>query len=431
MFNFLIKNGITSGSIKENDMEINCVWKKGKPVGLVEIKTSALIYKGKYIENNEICENAVIKYFQNNEFYEGSVINKNGIFTKHGTGKFTTKDLKIFSGIWENDVLSSGVMDSTVYKNLKYRYEGEFDILTPIKGIYYIDNLTFVGKILDTNVKYVIINGSVKYSKFKIEGIVTYPNGDTFEGILEDMKEIKGKKIYKNNDTLVEINGCLENGSYKDMYSAKYKSGCILDRKKDSYTFILPSATKICFDYIHHQKGFGKIYYSNNSSYIGIVKHNINVLKNGITEFSKDGRGIWNKNDGVIIETFFENDLIKNDSEVKETTATGEIFFYVWSNNSRNGEGYIQVGNFIKKVVWLNGNPIEDEIIVIPENLVCIKCPYCKNEECFEISKNKILKSDINENNVCYENPVNMTFPKCRHTFCETCILIVKQHSLP
>lgn len=433
MFNYLIKNGIIDGPVRENNRIIKCKWKKSKPIGIVEIKTPKIIYRGTYIEDNEICKYGSIEYIETNEFYEGSIINKNGDFIKHGYGKFVTNDLNSFSGIWDNDILHSGTNEILFNKNRIYKYIGEFENLKPTNGIYYIDDLTFVGEISGGNIKYIIKDGNINYPITKMKGIVTYPNGDIFEGVLENMKEIKGKRTYKNHETIIDIDGFLQNGSFKNLYTVRYKSGCIMDRKKSSYVFTLTDGVKISFDYIHDQKGHGKIIYSNNSSYEGIIKHNNNILRNGITKFSRDGKGIWYKNDGVVIDTTFENDLIKNVSEVKEKTATGETYFYTWIDGLRTGEGHIQVGRVIRKVIWLNGIPYEEKNEIIPTNLIHLRCPYCNNKDFFDISKNLILESDINDKNlckICYENPVNVTIPNCRHTFCTECLLIVKRNSL-
>jgi hypothetical protein len=57
------------------------------------------------------------------------------------------------------------------------------------------------------------------------------------------------------------------------------------------------------------------------------------------------------------------------------------------------------------------------------------KCPKCQEPKNFKMSDHKWCESDINPSNICgicYENPVNVSLPKCMHTFCSTCIPKIK-----
>lgn len=400
----------------QNNLTINGKPIKGNPKGEVNINFGTdCNYSGIYLNEDEKTDNGSIYYFDC--YYTGGVKRFNNIFIKHGYGKliFSVRKQSI-EGEWINGIISYGKL-----QNKNIIFEGEIkqqqDVFFSNKGIYFIDNAKI---------------------KFKDEtntyGIITYDNGNIFEGKIDNFMPTNGKKTYFEHPTFESISGEYYNGSFKNDFTINYKSGCILYEKRDDIKFKLPNGDILTGSKFFDTYRLNKIIYLNGSLYIGEIKYNKCLLQNGVIEYCKHGKGKWYKNDGTSIKTIFENDTIVNNSLVIETLEDDTKLTYIIIDSKRSGEGYIERNNLRYYVYWIDNEPYTSingtHINDLNKSCISINCSTCNQDTICNINDNKILNCDINPNNICsicYENPVNVTLPICRHTFCNICLVKIKK----
>lgn len=399
MRSFLVKNGLFNTHIIEGNNLVMGKWENKKPVGIFEINTPHLTYRGRYIEELEINVEGFLD-FNNGSFYKGSIIRRNNEYYRHGQGTYTSGET-IYTGQW-NYMITFGHMIKTItiaYRKYTITYNGEFVNMEPVN-----DEFTFIGA---------TFKGKIK--KTKCSGVLRFDNGDIFEGNSEYIFPIDGKMIYANDTNLISLEGKWDS---PDNFKKVFKNGSTL--KNSIFTDKYGNEIRgITYDYLMLNVS---IKYIDGSKYEGYINYMHNIFQSGLEKYYRHGFGSFTNTDGITFQCNWVLDEIKNNSKVIEILPHGKKLIYILKDGNKTGDGSIIQNSIITPVRWINNEP---HSVFDTETMKTLKCPECREENSFNIDKNRILLKDINPKNICgicYENEVDTTLPICRHTFCRRCL---------
>ena len=212
--------------------------------------------------------------------------------------------------------------------------------------------------------------GDWKYDKKHGVGIMTYANGDRYEGDWNDGHRHYGKGImtYTNGD---EYDGFWRNDKKHGVGIMTYANG---DRYEGDW-------------HDGYRHGVGIFTYANGDRYEGNWNYN-----------KKYGVGIFTYANGDEYDGFWINDK-KDDNKGIFTYANGDRYEGEWKDDKKHGVGILTHANGDKEQ-WKNGK----KLINIQKNDKITTSVYFRINDVVNKLHNNLVKTDIDTNGNSYQN---------------------------
>lgn len=341
-------------------------------------------YTGPYIYNlgNENGRLITDKYE-----YTGEIHRLNDDYDMYGNGICTFNTGTVYQGefymgkpngqlkiIKNNNIIMEGIVEMGQLKSGYYltesgdRIQSEKFLLKNLCGgdvtVERISGDRFVGTVYDSSLLY-----------FQKETELIMPDVSYSNGVLtKNNGDIyQGKWYFQFFDgEITHISGDVYTGkTFNDDYTAgklETKDGYVFEGEWVNKTFV------------------GKVKYPNGDEYTGVCKND-----------KRNGEGML-------------------------SLASGDVYCCNWTNDLKNGKGYQIVDGIRTTKHW--NNDLEIEV----EQPLNIKCPECRENLSFMLSKCKILEKYMKEDNICEictENVCNINLP-CQHQYCSECIKLIQ-----
>ncbi len=326
----------------------------------------------KVVKKVEIKKDGNTQIMYKDGVYIGDVIVSNGRRVRQGVGTFTSNDGDVFTGTWDNDLLTGECEQ-------KYA-DGTFNAGTFVKGklvegktkrnfangVYTGDILDglFDGKgkiVLQTNQVY---EGSFVKGKRSGKGVCTYPNGERYEGMwLNDMREGKGTYYYAGGQR--EEASWHEGRQQANVPTYYYDTNGVIEER-----------------YYEGGKLIKKRALNKNTARLGqvVVKTKIGLFVGDVRNNKINGQGTYYYDNGDIYEGSFRENLIdgngvyyfgsgerkgdKQEGAYMKNVIVGQAFYY-YKDGRIESRQYNPLGKLVGKKL-LNVNTVEPDQRVVP-----------------------------------------------------------------